>query len=383
MAEDAKLNQIEDDIRKRLAIYNKRVEKPGILRSKAIAQQRVDQSRLLLTIIEAAQEDIDEGYKPADTSAQLDDIVNECNRTSKLSSNLGGLATAVKNRIKAIRGSNRHYVRAEQSDGWNRKHSVFNVLTRVSGSRQRHSEIDVQFAIQILGADGQYYPSGDDPDLTATIALRDDAGLASCHPTAAGLQAVLGQENGYFATAGGKGRVNRIKAVRLANQALQASTPARVIWLKCTATADGHSFTLVKKPSGRVDVLEAWANPGGNGYLLGLGDDPDDGCLLKYGIRRQDAVTAVNRLNDSDISIRDTGYAALSIAYGSEHPAIHFELFKDIKDPDDPGYPGIHDSDANISILCTVRDLAAFETVQNRMTARYQVISDLKTRLGI
>lgn len=381
MSEDERLNQIRRNIQTRLVTYRRRLAKPG-LRKRATAKKRIEQSRLLLTIIQAAQRELIEGYKPADTIAQLDDMIRECSRTSKFSSTLGGLANSVKGRIKTQRGSKRTFVRAEQSSRWNKRISVFNVLTRVAGSRQRHNKIDVQFAIQVLGSDGQYYPVDRSDrgysDQIARLTLNDGTGIASCHPTASALQEILGHENGYNATAGGRGRAKRSEAIRLASLSLQANKPARVIWLKGTATSDGHSFTLVKKPSGRVDVIESWANPEGNGYLLTLGNDPEDGYRLKYGITRQNALTAVNRLNAVRSDDRDMGYASFSVAYGDveDNPASHFELFRD----DDEI---IHDSDANISLLCTVRDLASYATVKNRMTARYQVISGLKFRLGI
>jgi hypothetical protein len=105
-------------------------------------------------------------------------------------------------------------------------------------------------------------------------------------------------------------------------------------------------------------------HPCGNGYLARLRPQ------LKHEVPRAAAVTAVARLNAPDMRVRDPGYGELSTAYGdaSQEPAEHFE----------EGRGHEHDVDANISILATVRDLAAYEVVRDLMVARYRVIEDLK-----
>lgn len=376
MPDDAELTQIGVDIQARKREYRGRIEARVYLGKTATARLRAEQCDSLLQIIQDAQLRINAGFRPDDTDAQINEIIRTCNETSTIRSSLAALATRLRTCLDARRRwlGRREDVLATQSGAWNAQRAVIDVLIDDPNTGGKASKVDVQCAIQFLKADGQYRPEvPEDPELSdqyASITLGDEQGISSCHPTAEGLQAILGQANGYFATAGGAGPERRAEAISLACAALGANTPARVIWFKCTATGDGHSFTLVKKPSGSVDVLEAWANPGGNGYLKPLRRQ------LKHSIARQDAVTAVTRLNSDQSGTRDEGYAALSTAYGGvdDEPSHHFEELNS---------DGDHDSDENISIVCTVRDLASYETVQGRMRARYQVLAGLRRRLGL
>lgn len=372
MPEDNELRQIRTDVETRLEEYRRKLQ--GFHFGKdATARLRVHQCVQLLGIIDDAQGELRDNYRPPNTVAQLDDIIDDCRESSTFGSALGTLATRIKTRIQHQRGAMRALKAPVQSPQWNADRSVINLLITDPNTGQGAGKIDVQCAIQFLGADGQYAPVDPDDeeysDQIARITLADGRGISSCHPTAEGLQRILGHANGYFATAGGAGPARRAEAIALATEALQANTRARVIWMKCTATGDGHSFTLVKKPSGSVDVLEAWAKPDGNGYLRALRGQ------LKRGISRQAALTAIGRLNAAESETRDLGYAALSTAYGDaeDEPSHHFE---------EANSDGDHDTDENISILCTVRDLAAYDTVQDRMRARYQVLADLRARLG-
>ncbi len=280
------------------------------------SQLRKQQANLLLDIINDAQQELQDGYRPHDTSAQIDDIINSCRQTTIIGKSLLGsnMATRVKTRILLQYGLPRRNIPlAKQSQEWNTPKSVINILITDPNTRRIASKIDVQVATQVANINDM------DEDI-ARITLTDDKGISACHDIAGGLQRMLGHTNGYFETKGGAGRENRSLAIELAINVLNGSK-ACVIWLKCTATCDGHSFTLVKKPSGIVDVLESWANPGGNGYLLPLKEQ------LKYNITNADAITAVTRLNDLNEEIRDKGYGVLSTAYGNaeNRPAHHFE----------------------------------------------------------
>lgn len=374
MAQDAELTRIQQSIQARKQEYQGRLDARFHLGKNATARARIAQCDTLLQIIVNAQTELQLNYRPADTTAQIDLVIQQCNQSSTFSSALARLAERLKRRLHMHRyRRQRNEVLAAQSFAWNAPSSVINLLLNPANGQHLQSKIDVQCAIQFLSPNGQYQPV--DPldqeysDQIASITLTDGNGVASCHPTALGLQTILGQENGYFATAGGAGPALRADAIELAAEALRADTRARVIWLKCTATADGHSFTLVKKPSGRVDVLEAWANPGGNGYLRSLRQQ------LKHDIEREDALDAVTKLNSPNSRVRDEGYAALSTAYGraEDQPSAHFEELRH----------NVRDRDANISILCTVRDLASYDTVRARMLARYQVLGNLRGQLGI
>ena len=373
MAQDAELTQIRQAVEARRREYQGRLDARFHLGKNATARARIAQCDTLIQIIQNAQAELQLNYRPADTTAQIDLLIQQCSQSSTFSSALARLAARLKRRLHAHRfRRQRNEILAAQSFAWNAQRSVINLILNPTNA-QLQSKIDVQCAIQLLSANGQYQPV--DPldqeysDQIASITLTDGNGVASCHPTALGLQTILGQDNGYFATAGGAGSALRAEAIELASEALRADTRARVIWLKCTATADGHSFTLVKKPSGRVDVLEAWANPGGNGYLRSLRQQ------LKHDIERADALAAVTKLNSPNSRVRDEGYAALSTAYGraEDEPSAHFEELRH----------NVRDRDANISILCTVRDLASYDTVRARMVARYQVLANLRGQLGI
>jgi hypothetical protein len=365
MPRDAELTRLEARIQELRQGYLREVQRGGRWFNDQ-SRSRLNQSITLLGIIDDAQNEIEAGFRPPDTVAQIDEIIDNCRATTKIGrSRLGTLAAQVKARVAGRYDLRpRPNTRAVQSPEWNAAQSVIDVLITDPNTRRLATKIDAQIAVQcfddVIGGD----------DDIAGITLRDDTGIASCHPTALGLQGVLGQHHGYQATAGGAGPERRALAVALALEALREAAPARVIWLRCTATCDGHSFTLVKKPSGRVDVLEAWANPRGNGYLLPLKRQ------LIHNLQRHEAVEAVTRLNDQNSRVRDQGYGALSTAYGnaSQQPSHHFE---------ERNQQHEHDSDENISIVATVRDLAAYGEVKHRMTERYLALAAIRRRLGV
>ncbi|EYF06376.1 hypothetical protein [Chondromyces apiculatus] len=201
-----------------------------------------------------------------------------------------------------------------------------------------------------------------DPEVGPLIlpgALADLSTFTACHPTALGLQRLLGRLE-TEKSAGGAGTAARAAAIQLATQCLQHVDRLFILWVKCTARGDGHSFSLLMNHDGTVTSLEAWAMNVARNAPCGLVNVFSRPTRIR-DMAVADACAALELLLSEDIRDRDRGYGALSVAYGREHPAHHFE------ERDTQGH---HDARENHLIQVTVRELRPREKVRARMAAR-------------
>lgn len=264
-------------------------------------------------------------------------------------------------------------------EGWASGKSVAGALVRPNG--QAPGRMDISLAVGLIkdGRAPALHLSGDHGDnamikLTQQRQLEDARDFAACHDTAVQLQELMGKP-GTERMAGGAGRDARVQAVRLAIQAIESGTPS-IIHMKATAGADGHSFSLVARPDGKVDVLEAWAS----GHM-----EADLASLLqqsKRGIPKDVAIDALRKIVSQDPDVRTAGYSTFSNAYDT---SARFELIRDparnadgneIENPEDLRAP-----DARIRLEVTVRDLSPKQEVMNRMEARLQALEQYKQDL--
>ena len=220
-----------------------------------------------------------------------------------------------------------------------------------------------------LGLTGD--PFNDAPLKWAQRTQFDDArNFAACHDTAAQLRDLMGKAD-TEKTGGGAGIAKRKEAVALAIDSLK-SGPC-IIQLKATAGPDGHSFSLVGRPDGKVDVLEAWASSHGEADLASLLGQ------CKKGIPKEKAIEALNKIASPDPDVRTQGYTALSTAYDT---SARFELARDpkkdadgyeIEDPEDLRAP-----DGKIKLEATVRDLLPKKEVMDKMEARLEKLEEFR-----
>lgn len=187
--------------------------------------------------------------------------------------------------------------------------------------------------------------------------------FVACHDTAAQLQSLMGVSDTKV-QAGGAGPDGRAEAIRLAVDFIDTGKPG-IISIKGSASADGHSFSLVVKPDGKVDVLEAWAS---------REHESDLGRLLahsKKNLSLQQAKEALQKLTSPDLEVRTQGYTALSRAYRS---AADFEL---VRDPQ-RGERAIdlRDQDEKISIVATVSELKPKQEIMDEMDHRLALLHD-------
>ena len=163
--------------------------------------------------------------------------------------------------------------------------------------------------------------------------------------------------------AGGPDEENRQAAIALAQRALDDSEHLYIIQVKATATADGHSFSLLMNHDKTVSVLEGWA--------MGPGDT--QGCTLgriwnrrthhgqKQYLTVKETKSYLNNILHWTEFIRDIGYGGLSSAYGEPHPCHGFEKLNT---------EGEHDKRERHSIEVTLQKLRPYNEVKKRLGER-------------
>lgn len=198
------------------------------------------------------------------------------------------------------------------------------------------------------------------------IYLDDPSQGTSCHPTAIGLRRLMG-EGKTRKKVGGAGKANRKEAILCAEKALDDPSHLYVIQLECTATADGHSFSLLMNYDGTVSVLEAWAIPGHKKASVTLPQAwkyrKNDGKERYLSLKETKGYLEL--LLSDDVKKRDIGYGSLSAAY--EDPSLGFEK-KNSKERDDR---------EKHSIIVTLAKLRRYEDVAARLKARLDKLEEI------
>ncbi|RKH13385.1 hypothetical protein D7V97_05765 [Corallococcus sp. CA053C] len=190
----------------------------------------------------------------------------------------------------------------------------------------------------------------------------DPGALGVCHGTAAGMLNILGRKHRTY-QAGGKGAVLRKEARDLALRLLNDNSKLYLLWFRCTAQRDGHSFMLCMNHSGSVTRAESWASPSGNGLFVPLQQDKQDRTTDE--LSSVAAVQAVRKIFSSQPDVRTSGYETLAQAYSD---SVLYEL----RDHDEHAANHVCDDscravDAEISIVVTARQLTSPKTVNNRL----------------
>ncbi|RKG82971.1 hypothetical protein D7W79_01245 [Corallococcus exercitus] len=198
--------------------------------------------------------------------------------------------------------------------------------------------------------------------LGKTTVATDPGSLGVCHGTAAGMLNILGRKHRTY-QAGGKGRVLRKEARDLALRLLKDKSKLYLIWFKCTAQMDGHSFMLCMNHSGSVTRAESWANPSGNGLFVSLQEDKKQ--RSEDTLSGVAAANAVRKIFSADPDERTQGYETLAQAYSD---CVRYELrMHDEHAPNHECDDDCRADDAEISIVVTARQLTTPKTVKNRL----------------
>ena len=200
--------------------------------------------------------------------------------------------------------------------------------------------------------------------------IHDTAQFVACHDTAAQLRSIMGDAS-TEQVAGGGGIDARREAIALAKSYVEQGKPS-IIQLQGTATADGHSFSLIVKPDGKVDVLEAWASEE---------DEANIGTLLeqcKKELSLEEVATALDNIASDDPDLRTDGYLTLSTAYDD---AAMFELRED--PPRGADASDYRDVDANIKLEVTARDLKPMQTIMDDVSHRLEVLVEFKADMRL
>ncbi|HYC36305.1 MAG TPA: hypothetical protein VEC19_07770 [Usitatibacter sp.] len=263
--------------------------------------------------------------------------------------------------------------------GWPAGARVATALARPNGAHPTRMEVSAAVCLIKDGAK-PVLNLGNDHGLnaatkTAQSTQFDQArNFAACHDTAEQLQQVMG-ERATERIVGGGGADNRRAAAQSAIDALSSGTPC-IIHLKATAGSGGHSFSLVAKPDGKVDVLEAWASSHADADLASLLPH------TKRGLDKDVVIQALRDMVSDDLDTRTAGYTALSIAYDT---AARFEMVRDphrgpdgheTEDPVD-----LKDQDANINLHAQIRDLKPRQAVMDEMTTRLDQLQQFRQDL--
>ena len=143
-------------------------------------------------------------------------------------------------------------------------------------------------------------------------------------------------------------------------------TPSIIQLKGFTAHADGHSFSLVSKPDGTVDVLEAWAS---EDHEADLGELLDD---CKKNLSKETVIRALDDIASDDPDERTRGYTALSIAYPD---SIYFEGGEL---HDDGSVMTARAPDADIQLTARVRSLKPKEEIMDEMASRLDKVQEHK-----
>jgi len=209
--------------------------------------------------------------------------------------------------------------------------------------------------------------------------------FSSCHPTgfalrelmgttdsleSAGIPTVASQPSGNLKYARGTGYTKRKEAVDLVVRRFENPGKHGVICqIRGTSTPqDGHSFELVLKPNGYVDVLEGW---GSHRHFAGV-------CALverlKKNIPVADAIAAVKNFVTRDHDDRDgtrtRAYRTFSI---SGYASINFELVSKSGEP----YVRIDDDD-QILLQTYCNDLKEESVLRAEIARRLEITERVK-----
>ena len=204
--------------------------------------------------------------------------------------------------------------------------------------------------------------------------LQNPNEFTSCHPTAIGLQKLYGRRPTQL-VAGGAGGPLRQAAVTLAKRCLNSADRLYIIQVKCTATNDGHSFSLLMNHDGTVSILEAWAmKPTRPKANLGAVWERRKTTSNDNHITQRDACDALDNLLNDNIRIRDRGYGVLSRAYGGRN-AQHAHHYEELNRT-------THDRRENHSIAVTVRELRPRQKVIARLQARLNKLKEIRVGAG-
>ncbi len=314
--------------------------------------------------------------RPLEGQQECQDISNVC-KSAFGTSNLKSLALQLKQLIQRTEYQIK-YVASRNRDStketWLNAKSQNAIFTDENAANARSAAW--QFMIQSMHEEKEIHGKNknincgiyDELEMTPLLKgfLSNPSEGTACHPTAIALRRLLGRIDTQE-TAGGVGAENRQAAVDLAKASLRSADRLYIIQLACTATADGHSFSLLMNYDGTVSVLEGWAMNGKR---------PNATLVVNWRNRDSnrpryiDIDTVCGYLDDivsENTGTRDRGYGNLSAAYGlpGRNPAHHFE---------EKNTRGDHDDRQNHSIIVTLRELRPYAKVtariQNR-TARF------------
>lgn len=260
----------------------------------------------------------------------------------------------------------------ERPDGWGSNTMAGNAIV-YPGDRRFDSE-DIAMALSLIkdgnkprieewmyGFEWQRMLAGE--KIQRQNQMADSKNFVACHDVAEQLRSIMGVPETDRA-AGGGGIDRRRAAVSIAksyfNTDSDTVTPAIISIKAKTNSGGGHSFSLIVKPNGKVDVLEAWASQHSQDNLATLLHH------CKSDLSIDTVVQALDDIVSRHLATRTRGYTSLSIAYNR---ATLYELDRS----------GRHETDDNkIELYVEARELRPFGDIERDMLARLQTLEEYK-----
>lgn len=212
----------------------------------------------------------------------------------------------------------------------------------------------------------------DNPDAQAFIRrenLAKPSTFTSCHPTAIGLQLLIGRPKTEQAVIGDGTAETRRDAINLAISCINALNRLMVVQIAGQGPQDGHSFNFITNYDGTVSSCEAWAGESETATLAYQWQKhPERHRMGKHAVCEH-----LRMLLDDDPDVRDQGYRYLTIAYGSGTNSYQFEY--EYTDPPEvkPRRTRRAARDQH-RLTCRARELRPYPRVLSLLNARYDKI---------